>query len=68
MDTTDGHGLRCGCARCLEHRATIRVRALAELTAPDGVEDGDHWAERSWDGPLARFPGSGWSDGGHPGT
>lgn len=49
------HSLRCVCAGCLEERATIRNAANAEMTATSPAKT---WARRSWDGPLANFPGT----------
>lgn len=56
---TDGPpcpSLRCVCAGCLASRAALRENAIHGAPAPKSGARGA-WADRSWDGPLAQFPG-----------
>lgn len=59
----EGHPVPCPCDDCITERAAIRAAALAD--AADGSRTG-RWAERSWDGPTANFPGTTHDDTGRP--
>lgn len=62
-DTLQPHpsSLRCSCAGCLASRAALRENAIHGALRPKNGP-GSAWADRSWDGPLAEFPGHGHSD------
>lgn len=55
------HPLRCVCEPCLAERDQIRDDAYVEMTATLPKRT---WARRSWNGPLARFPGTESDDAG----
>lgn len=55
------HTTRCSCAGCLASRAALRERTMRDALRPKNGPSGA-WSDRSWDGPLAEFPGHSHSD------
>lgn len=61
LATVMPHPLRCACEPCLAEREQIRQDAFVVMTATLPKRT---WARRSWNGPLARFPGTESDDAG----
>lgn len=58
----EGHAMRCSCSECLNERDALRTETLAG--SPE--DKAGKWADRSWNGPLANFPGTTHDDTGRP--
>lgn len=54
----------CSCLECVTERDGLREVELLRLGESGHAHEG--WAERSWNGPLAHFPGHASDDAGRP--